>query len=421
MLGQKQIFRKVALERLASPEQLDLLMQVTTPKGWLALIALSSLLITAIFWGIYGSIPTKVLGQGILIQQGGVFDVVSLGTGQLTEITVKAGDFIQKDQIVARIAQPDVVEQIENTQAELNYLRSQNQQLSSFDVKDLKLQTDYLAQQRANLNQSIKVLEESLKWLKDKIETQEQLLKKGLITKQTLLTTKQNFDSTQGELEKTRNELKQLSVKELSLKHQKQQESSSRQQKIDQLERKLKELENELEVTSRVISPYSGRILEIKERVGNVVPKATPILSLEFVESDNQNLEAILYLPATDGKKIQPGMEVQITPSTVKAEEFGVMLGKVKSVADFPSTYQGMMRVLANEQLVRTLSEGGAPIAVDVELLRDLTTPSGYKWSSAEGPPIRISSGTLCSGALTIRTQRPINLVIPLLKEKLGI
>ena len=38
------IFRKVALERLSSPEQLDQLMQVTSPKGWLALAGLGALL-----------------------------------------------------------------------------------------------------------------------------------------------------------------------------------------------------------------------------------------------------------------------------------------------------------------------------------------------------------------------------------------
>ena len=35
------IFRKVALERLSSPEQLDQLLQVTDPKGWMALGALA--------------------------------------------------------------------------------------------------------------------------------------------------------------------------------------------------------------------------------------------------------------------------------------------------------------------------------------------------------------------------------------------
>ena len=33
----RQIFRKAALTRLASPDQLDQLMQVTSPRSWIAL------------------------------------------------------------------------------------------------------------------------------------------------------------------------------------------------------------------------------------------------------------------------------------------------------------------------------------------------------------------------------------------------
>ena len=50
-MSTRSVFRKVSLDRLASPEQLDQLMQITTPKGWVALLALSVLLLTAIVWG----------------------------------------------------------------------------------------------------------------------------------------------------------------------------------------------------------------------------------------------------------------------------------------------------------------------------------------------------------------------------------
>ncbi|MGA1194869.1 MAG: hypothetical protein ACO36I_00070 [Candidatus Latescibacterota bacterium] len=47
MAQQKQIFRQAALDRLSSPDQLDQLMRVTTPKGWIALMALCSVLLAA--------------------------------------------------------------------------------------------------------------------------------------------------------------------------------------------------------------------------------------------------------------------------------------------------------------------------------------------------------------------------------------
>jgi hypothetical protein len=66
-----EIYRKAALERLSSPEELDSLMQVTTPKGWLALFSLGALILIALLWGIFGRIPTKVSGQGIILERMG--------------------------------------------------------------------------------------------------------------------------------------------------------------------------------------------------------------------------------------------------------------------------------------------------------------------------------------------------------------
>jgi hypothetical protein len=66
-----EIYRKAALERLSSPEELDSLMQVTTPKGWLALLSLGGLILIALLWGIFGRIPTKVLGQGMILERIG--------------------------------------------------------------------------------------------------------------------------------------------------------------------------------------------------------------------------------------------------------------------------------------------------------------------------------------------------------------
>ena len=61
------LFREVSLEKLSSPEQLDELINVTSPRAWFALIAISCILISAIVWGFLGSIPTKITGHGILL------------------------------------------------------------------------------------------------------------------------------------------------------------------------------------------------------------------------------------------------------------------------------------------------------------------------------------------------------------------
>ena len=58
-----KLFRKVALDRLSSPEQLDMLMRVIKPKAWLALITLLSLILGATSWGWFGSLSDKIIAK----------------------------------------------------------------------------------------------------------------------------------------------------------------------------------------------------------------------------------------------------------------------------------------------------------------------------------------------------------------------
>ena len=102
---------------------------------------------------------------------------------------------------------------------------------------------------------------------------------------------------------------------------------------------------------------------------------------------------------------------MQISPSTVKREEFGFMVGQVVSVGEFPATRQGMFRVLGSEELVQALSVDEALIEVHVDLALDTETPSGYTWSSSEGPPTQVDSGTFCAAWIKICEQRPLSIV----------
>jgi multidrug efflux pump subunit AcrA (membrane-fusion protein) len=109
---EQKIFREVSLKRLSSPEQLDQLIKVTSPRGWLALIALSLLLAAAIVWSITGSLPTKITGQGILLNNGGVFSLTHDTAGQVLDVRFKTGDKVKKGDVIARINQPELTAEI---------------------------------------------------------------------------------------------------------------------------------------------------------------------------------------------------------------------------------------------------------------------------------------------------------------------
>lgn len=412
------IFRKVALERLSSPEQLDQLVQVTDPRGWLALTGLGALLLAALGWGIWGSVPSEARGEGILLRQGGVSDLVSAANGQVSEILVGVGDVIEKGQPVARIRQDALSRQIQDNRAKQAALQSEYAALQRSAEEQKRLRARDIAQQRADLQRSIEAAEKDAALLRERVEAQKSLLDDGLITKQTFLTTQQSLNTKRDELARQRLELNGLDLKRLEADQQLVQQLETRQAALRDLELQIRELGAQLGENVNVLSPFSGRVLEILADRGSVVTPGAPVLSVEVLSED---LMAVLFVPASAGKKVQRGMAVQVSPSTVKREEYGSILGRVVWVAEFPSTTRGMTRLLGNEVLVNKLMAEGPPIQVNVALTRDPATPTGYRWSSSRGPSLKISSGTLASGDVVVKEDRPIALVIPTLREKLGV
>ena len=64
-------------------EQLDQQLQVTSPRGWIALTAIWALLAAIIAWSLLGTVPTKEEGEGILVTRGGLKVVEAPGDGRL--------------------------------------------------------------------------------------------------------------------------------------------------------------------------------------------------------------------------------------------------------------------------------------------------------------------------------------------------
>jgi HlyD family secretion protein len=112
-------------------------------------------------------------------------------------------------------------------------------------------------------------------------------------------------------------------------------------------------------------------------------------------------------------------MAMQIVPAVVKKEEYGVLLGDVTAVSQYPASRPGMVRILEYEELADRLTEDGAPIMITGSLRKDSKTPSGFRWSSGMGPPLAVKSGTLCEVEVVAEIQRPIDLVIPYLNKRL--
>lgn len=187
---------------------------------------------------------------------------------------------------------------------------------------------------------------------------------------------------------------------------------------LNNARRQLEKLAISLGNNSQVMSPISGRVLEVKTSTGSVLSVGTPVA---LIEEEGVKLEAVIYVAETQGKSIKPDMLVHLAPSTVKREEFGTMVGTVLNVSDFPMTPQGIAAVLHNDSLVNQFTHDGAPYAVAVTLQQEPANASGYRWTVGKGPDVHLTSGTLAHAEITTRNQRPLDLVLPLIKKLTGL
>ena len=60
------LYRKSSLERISSPEQLDKVLQVTSPMSWLALIGVTIIVVVTVIWSVVGTIPVTITTKGII-------------------------------------------------------------------------------------------------------------------------------------------------------------------------------------------------------------------------------------------------------------------------------------------------------------------------------------------------------------------
>ncbi len=413
----QKFFRKAALEKLSTPEKLDQMITVTSPRSWLVLGTLVLALFTGLVWSFKGTTKTKVNGAGI-IMSGEVFNIISTTTGQILELKVGLDDEVQEGQVVALIDQPELRLQIQEAEARLREQELELSQFEAFGNEDIRVQEQVIAEQRISLQERVENNNSLIDFLNTQLKSEEELLSQGLITKPEVEKTRQQIVNLENENKSIRAKITQTNSQKLNLSFGQEQKLMTLQQRIDQANRRIGQLQEQLELNSKVISKYSGKVLEIMTEKGRVIAPGTPLFGIgSHWQDKDTKLRAVLFVPSGEGKKISIGMEALIAPSTIKPQEFGYMRGIVQHISDLPATPQGISNVLKNEQLVQQMLALGAPFEVQIEFVKNESDETTYLWTSREGPPVPVLPGTPCTGKVTVQQQTPIAIVLPALKE----
>lgn len=412
-------YRQVALDKAASPDELDRLPRLISPKMMIAVIVIVLLVLGTVIWGFMGRIPVKVDAMGTFLTLSGLQPVESLYSGELQEILVREGVEIVVDQIVAILRHTDLEEQINEDRETIENLIEQYEDKKRFGEENLRIHEQKILLDRLNYEMELEINKRHLVWLEEKRDNQEALWKRGLDIKGAYIAAKVDYENALNKNQQIRASLKQLNVETILKTTQLQQELNDLQRSIKTQRLLQRENQEKLWRQRTIRSQINGRVINISVETGHMVNPGDEILRVERKDELGDELICKLYAEPNYGSKIRPGMDVSITPFSVETGAYGNVRGFVSNVSTYTVNKDSMLRLLQNEMLVQNLSAKGAPYVVTVCLLPDPSTVSGLKWSTQKGAPVKIKAGTLCSANVVIENKSPGEFVMPFVRKKI--
>lgn len=477
MTASDKIFRNKSLERLSSPEKLDQLMWVIGPKGWWWLGTLSLLTGVAVLWSIYGRISVNANGSGVLVFPGGVTEQRSEISGSLKSLMIEEGDTVTVGQEIAKIGKPDLQLKLDQARQQLRLLRVQTGIEERKQSLEVQTERQSIAQQRQiyqgqiakarrmaaqqhdrqitmaraqqqGYRDEIKRAEDLGQVFKENLDNAQALWDRQLITQDVYVQAKQEylknldaitdlqakiqaaeaqigsaqekFAESQNNVDDLRIKLKELDSQQAQLGLKTVQTDNDKQQKILSTQLEIKQLREQLDQSSTVVSHFDGKVLDINTSVGQLISPGDSLFDLLRKNKDDQ-LEAVLYFPISEGKKVQPGMKMTITPSIVKRQDYGGIVAEVVRVSPFPVTLAGATEMIGSEDLAKEMISRGETIEVRAKLTADPHNPSKYQWSSGKGPDLTITNGVTANAEVTVEKRSPISYLIPLFRSITGV
>lgn len=367
-------FRKKALEYASRPVPLDDALRVISLRSWIALIVLLLIILIFIIWLITGSIFIRVSGKGVLISlTGNIVGVQSpLQAGLIKTIHVQPGQAVKKNEVLISFNN-DLLSQLRLKKIYLDQLKTQQKKLVTQANEVITAIQQLQSQQTEKSQKSLAVAQEKLQQL-------------------------------------------QILVG-FTLRDQWRERERTLALQIYKEEYEYGLLKKRWEESYAVLSPMDGMVSEIRAKEGDYV---TPGKVLLNVIPANQQLYALVFVPATKGKLLKKGMTAQIQPTFVNKLEYGAIEGKITDYSLFPITQENIFSTVKNKELLTFFGATQPMISVKITLKKNKSTVSGYEWTTSSGPELKLTQGSLVEATINIERKRPIELLIGGIKNAIN-
>lgn len=406
------IFRDEALAYISTPNDVNKIISVVGSGTWILIFVFSIAMILGLGWLFYGSIPITLQGQGILIPKGGIFKTVTSpeGLNTIKDLTVKSGQMVEKDQIIAILDNPEITKSIAVRTSYITDLKKKKDELATEAVKSIKEKKENYEKQKKIIEDGLQTKVSFLKQLENNLEKQKELFEKGYAKQQNVIDVESQINSLREENSRSKEKLVQLQ-KDLMVD---QENWAQRQReialKLADEERGLEDLKTRQETTRIIKSPLKGKIIGVLHKVKDTVPANEPLITIS--QGDDTQLEGLVYLNPLEGKEVKEGMKVYMIPTHLEKEHVGYVQGEVMEVSPYPETVSSLMSTLQNAELVKKFTETSPPISARVRITKDVN-----KGGKTLVEQFKLSPGTWIYGRVIVERRSPFAIIIPELKK----
>jgi len=415
-------FRAEAVASATSVTVVEDALEVGQPPLMVLWWGLAALVIGLLTWSATTDVPVKIGGQGILLSAGGLTDIVSDTEGRVVEMLVAPGDTVTAGSMVAVVDQAEQRLLLTAAEGELRDAQAARAEVLRFQDRDAEADRAWRMAREEGLTQTLRSAQERLRLMTEREQVVRDLAARSLATRDRAIGAQVELFTIRDQIETVRNDHRVLGLDAAMRQTQREKDLMVADQRVAQAERQVTTLNERIRRMGAIVSPFDGRVVEAKANTGQVVSRGGPLLTL--VRSDVPGAEAgglvgLIYVGAQDGKKLQTGMSVELSPATAPQQEYGYLRGRVVRVADTPASSAGMLRTLQNDALVTEFQRNQRTL-FEVNIVMERNAQGGLRWSAGNGPPFTIEGGTPVAMQATVRNVRMISLGLPALQRWLG-
>jgi HlyD family secretion protein len=388
------------------------------PRGHVILVISTALVMAAaVFWGVTGIVPTKIIGKGIIIREGQqTFAIRTNAQGRVGRILVKEGDAVVAGQLLVEILRPELDEQIVSAQHQLANLKADLVDLELRLDSELKAQEKSTAGQVAAANAAIATAEGLKEKLKARVAALQDLVTRGTVRLADVLNLEFQAEDADNKVALLKVQLEQAKGNLVEFDIKAKNRLAEARLGVSKQERAVAQLEAERTDTRELRAPVAGFIFEVHVAPGQAVTFKDSLVTLA---RGGAGFEVLAFLGPEHGGRLAKGQHARVVPATVRLAEFGRMRGDVIQVSEAPVSLLEIDNLVANRQLAEAFVRHGEPYLTRIKLYPTADNPSGFQWWSGSGPPFPVTVGALASVEVVVREQRPIALVLPAIRALL--